>query len=106
MESAARHDVKLRLAFVFPISITYDSAMPAIRGISGPYRLFFFSFDCSEPKHIHVQRERSVYKYWMEPVVLASNHGFSPVELNTIRRLLKDNHNQILEAWYEHCGGN
>jgi hypothetical protein len=40
----------------------------------------------------------------MEPVVLASNHGFSPVELNTIRELLRENRNQILEAWDEHCG--
>jgi hypothetical protein len=61
--------------------------MPTIRGISGPYRLFFFSFDCGEPKHVHIQRERSICKYWMGPVALASNHGFSPVELNAIRHL-------------------
>ena len=78
--------------------------MPAIRGISGPYRLFFVSFDCREPKHVHVQRERRVCKYWMDPVVLASNHGFSPAELNTIRQLLRENRDRILEAWDEHCG--
>ena len=78
--------------------------MPAIRGIPGPYRLFFVSFDCHEPKHVHIQRERRVCKYWMEPIVLASNHGFSAVELNTVRQLLRDNSNQILEAWDEHCG--
>ena len=78
--------------------------MPSIRGISGPYRLFFVSFDCQEPKHVHVQRERRVCKYWMEPIALASNHGFSPVELNTVRRLLHDNRDLILEAWDEHCG--
>lgn len=80
--------------------------MPTIRGISGPYRVFFFSFDCNEPRHVHVQRERKLCKYWMEPVVLASNHGFSPAELNAVRRMLKDQHTQILEAWYEHCGSN
>ena len=53
---------------------------------------------------MHVQRERRVCKYWMEPVVLASNHGFSPVELNTVRQLLRDNRDRILEAWDEHCG--
>ena len=78
--------------------------MPAIRGIPSPYRLFFVSFDCHEPKHVHVQRERRVCKYWMEPVVLASNPGFSPIELNTVRQLLRDNSNKILEAWDEHCG--
>jgi len=78
--------------------------MPTIREISGPYRLFFFSFDCGEPKHVHVQREHKVCKFWMEPVALASNHGFSPVELNAIRKPLETNHTKILEAWNEHCG--
>jgi Domain of unknown function (DUF4160) len=80
--------------------------MPTIREISGPYRLFFFSFDCGEPKHVHVLRERKVCKFWMEPVALASNHGFSPVELNAIRQLLETNRTKILEAWNEHCGVN
>ena len=78
--------------------------MPTIREISGSYRLFFFSFDCGEPKHLHVQRERKVCKYWMEPLALASNHGFSAVELNAIRQLLETNRTKILEAWNEHCG--
>ena len=80
--------------------------MPTIREIAGPYRLFFFSFDCGEPKHVHVQRERRVCKFWMEPVALASNHGFSPVELNAVRQLLETNRTKILEAWNEHCGVN
>lgn len=80
--------------------------MPTIRGISGPYRLFFFSFDCNEPIHVHVQRERRVCKYWMEPVALSSNHGFSAVELSTIRQMLLNNRSKILEAWNEHCGVN
>lgn len=78
--------------------------MPTIREIPGAYRLFFFSFDCGEPKHVHVQRERKVCKFWMEPVTLASNHGFSPVELNAVRQLLETNRTKIMEAWNEHCG--
>ena len=78
--------------------------MPSVRGISGPYRLFFFSFDCREPAHIHVQRERMLCKFWLDPVVLASNQGFSAVELNTIRRILREHSDHILEASHEHCG--
>ena len=78
--------------------------MPTIRGIPGPYRLFFVSFDCQEPRHVHVQRERMVCKYWLVPLSLARNHGFPPAELNTIRRLVLENRNLILEAWDEHCG--
>lgn len=77
--------------------------MPTIREISGAYRLFFFSFDCNEPVHVHIQRERKVCKYWIKPVVLASNHGFSAIELNAIRQLIENNRNKILEAWHEHC---
>jgi len=78
--------------------------MPTIKNISGPYRLFFYSFYCNEPIHLHVQRERMVCKYWMEPLTLAANHGYSPGELNTIRKLLTDNRKSIMEAWDEHCG--
>jgi hypothetical protein len=60
--------------------------MPTIRGILGPYRFFFYSFDCNEPMHVHVQRERRLCKFWLEPVVLSFNDGFSPTELNRIRK--------------------
>jgi len=78
--------------------------MPTIRGIAGPYRLFFYSFDCSEPKHVHVRRERKTCKFWLEPVVLGANNGFSARELNRIRKMIVDNLDRITEAWDEHCG--
>ena len=45
-----------------------------------------------------------VCKFWLEPITLASNHGFTSRELNKIRRNLKENVQKIHEAWYEHCG--
>ena len=78
--------------------------MPAVRNIPGPYRLFFYSFDCNEPKHVHVQRERVVCKFWLEPVTLSFNEGFPPTELNRIRKLIVEHRERILEAWDEHCG--
>jgi len=33
--------------------------VPTIPGIEGPYRLFFYSFDCREPVHVHVERDDS-----------------------------------------------
>jgi Domain of unknown function (DUF4160) len=80
------------------------TAMPMVPGISGPYRFFFYSFDCNEPKHVHVRRERMVCKFWMEPVTLGFNEGFSPAELNRIRRLVIEYRQGIEEAWDEHCG--
>lgn len=78
--------------------------MPTIPGIPGPYRFFFYSFDCNEPKHVHVRRESMTCKFWLETVALSTNNGFSPRELNQIRRIILDNLNPILEAWDEHCG--
>ena len=78
--------------------------MPTVRGIPGPYRFFFYSFDCNEPEHVHVRRERMLCKFWLEPVVLSFNEGFSPIELNRIRRLILEHYERIVEAWDEHCG--
>jgi len=78
--------------------------MPSITGISGPYRFYFYSFDCNEPKHIHIQRERMTCKFWLEPIVMAKNNGFTPRELNRIRKMILGNFTHILEAWNEHCG--
>jgi hypothetical protein len=62
--------------------------MPTVKNIPGPYRFFFYSFDCNEPMHVRIQRERMVCKFWLEPVVLSKNHGFTSKELNTIREII------------------
>jgi hypothetical protein len=78
--------------------------MPTVNNIEGPYRFFFYSFDCNEQQHVHVKREKSVCKFWLEPVVLSKNYGFTPKELNIIAKSIRYNMEQILEAWNEHCG--
>jgi hypothetical protein len=78
--------------------------MPTIQGIPGPYRFFFYSFDCNEPRHVHVRRERMICKFWLDPVSLSQNHGYTPAELNRIRHLIEAHIVQIIEAWHEHCG--
>lgn len=78
--------------------------MPTVPDIPGPYRLFFYSFDCHEPPHVHVRRERMVCKFWLTPVALSANHGFAPRELNRIRAIILENLERILEAWHDHCG--
>lgn len=77
--------------------------MPTVRGITGPYRFFFFSFDCNEPRHVHVRRDKAVCKFWLDPVSLASNNGFKQRELNRISAIITDNLDVIREAWDEHC---
>ncbi len=78
--------------------------MPRIANIPGPYWFYFYSFDCNEPLHVHARREERTCKFWLEPIGLARNHGFSARELNEIRKLIEENVDRIIEAWHEHCG--
>ncbi|HMD50258.1 MAG TPA: DUF4160 domain-containing protein [Bryobacteraceae bacterium] len=57
--------------------------MPTIARL-GPYRVFFFSNERLEPPHVHIQRERFLAKYWLEPISLASATGFSARELRRL----------------------
>ena len=54
--------------------------------------------------HVHVERESSTCKFWLEPIELARSHGFSAHELGVIRRTIRAQRNEILERWHEHCG--
>jgi hypothetical protein len=53
---------------------------------------------------VHVEREARTCKFWLQPLSLARNHGFTAKELNIIRRLVLKHRAAILEAWREHCG--
>jgi len=45
---------------------------------SGPYRFYFYSYDCGEPRHMHVDRENRSTKFWLGPyVLLEANYGYS-----------------------------
>ena len=39
--------------------------MPTIKDIPGPYRFYFYSFDCNEPMHVHVGRDDTMCKFWL-----------------------------------------
>jgi len=71
---------------------------------SGPYRLYFYSHEPNEPPHVHIDRDNQTCKFWLEPVALARNLGFSAKELRTMERLVIDNQQRLLEAWHEYFG--
>ncbi len=70
--------------------------------VVGPYRFFFFSNEGNEPPHVHVQREKSLAKFWLLPVEIAASNRFSARELNQIRRIVLDNHERLEEAWNDY----
>ena len=66
---------------------------------SGPYRVYFFSHEPNEPPHVHVDRDDQSAKFWLRPILLALNLGFSPVELRRIQQLLRENETSLMEKW-------
>ncbi|MEM1271143.1 MAG: DUF4160 domain-containing protein [Bacteroidota bacterium] len=67
----------------------------------GPYRFFFFSNEGSEPPHIHVERDRDVAKFWLDPVTLDKSGGFNRTELNRLNRLVEEHQLHLLDRWHE-----
>ncbi|MDZ7762513.1 MAG: DUF4160 domain-containing protein [Desulfovermiculus sp.] len=70
----------------------------------GPYRFFFVALDQGEPPHIHVQREKMVAKFWLDPIMLQHIGGFGRKELNTIAKLVNENQHLFMEKWHEFFG--
>jgi hypothetical protein len=66
---------------------------------SGPYRVYFHSHEPNEPAHVHVDRDAFSVKFWLQPVALARNLGFAPLELRQIQRLLQQNEMLLVEKW-------
>ena len=77
--------------------------MPTVLRI-GRFRFFFYSNERLEPAHIHVKAGEDEAKFWLDPVALASNHGFNGRELNEILRLVEAHRTEFQEAWDEHLG--
>ena len=69
------------------------------------YRFHFFSRE--EPRiHVHVISPDGEAKFWLDPqVALATNKGLGSVELNEIRRVIEERHEEIREHWRRHFGG-
>jgi hypothetical protein len=68
---------------------------------SGPYRFYFYSADRAEPPHVHVVSDDRIAKFWLDPIWLETNHGFSGPELNRIDGLIRDNAALLLKAWHD-----
>ncbi|HUI42422.1 MAG TPA: DUF4160 domain-containing protein [Terriglobia bacterium] len=67
--------------------------------------MYFYSHEPNEPAHVHVDRDDQSAKFWLKPVALARNLGFSPVELGRIQGILRENEALLWEKWNERFGG-
>ena len=69
------------------------------------HRVYFVSHDLDEPPHVHVDRDDQSAKFWLAPVALARNLGFTAVELRRVQRLIVEHQARLLEAWNGYFGG-
>jgi hypothetical protein len=70
----------------------------------GPYRFYFYSYDCGEPRHMHVDRGDLSAKLWLDPDVrVADNHGYSRRELREIERITREHLEQLRDEWDRFC---
>ena len=71
---------------------------------SGQYRFFFYSGDRKEPPHVHVERDDSCAKFWLNPVRLQASGGFGRAEINKLESMVVSNETQLLREWYAFFG--
>jgi hypothetical protein len=75
--------------------------MPTVLLIKG-YRFFFFSNEGNEPVHIHIEKADSYAKFWIDPLFVSVNHGFTSKELREIGELIDKHEALIKDKWYEY----
>jgi hypothetical protein len=72
---------------------------------SGPYRFFFYSGDREEPPHVHIERDDSEAKFWLDPVRLEWSRGFGRKEIGRLQQIIEENRQQLLGSWHEYFHG-
>lgn len=76
--------------------------MPTVLKTHG-FSFKFYSNENNEPPHIHVIKGAAEAKWWLDPELAEEySDGFKVQELRTIRELLKENHDALLQAWKNH----
>jgi hypothetical protein len=51
---------------------------------------------------VHVQRDESTAKFWLDPIRLQRSNGFSSKELNRTRKIIEQNQLDLMESWDEY----
>lgn len=70
----------------------------------GPYRFFFWSHEnraTNEPPHIHVRSADGEAVFWLAPVAMRDYWGYTPREVERIRRLVTTHRVALMRQWHE-----
>lgn len=77
--------------------------MPTVHRF-GPYRFYFYSQENQssfEGPHIHIASSDGRAVFWLEPVSLRINRGYTPREVERLRRIVVVNRELLLRSWNE-----
>lgn len=77
--------------------------MPTVLRWNG-YRFYFFSNEGQEPPHIHIDRAENTVKFWLDPVSVARNIGFSSRDLAVLEAKVVEERENFVGAWNEYFG--
>jgi len=77
--------------------------MPTVPWI-GPYRIFFYSSDQTEPPHVHVERDENRARFWLDLVRLQDSGVFRGRRTQSCRGLVAEHREALRKAWYEFFG--
>ena len=82
-------------------TVGFDQVMPVLLR-EGPYRFYIVSWDRNEPPHVHVRRDASFAKFWLDPVELQESGNFRGADIRRIQRIIEQHQTHLLEAWHGH----
>lgn len=74
--------------------------MPKLFEDSG-FTFRFFAADLDEPIHVHIEKDNSAAKFWVNPVVCAVDGGFNRRELRQIAQIIAARQLEIVAKWHE-----
>ena len=110
-DTAPAHGVSCATAEI-SVSEADESMMAARRSLGevcvptvhrfGPYKFFFWSHEnrsTSEPPHIHVTSGQGLATFWLAPVAYRDSWGYTPREIDRIRRLVVANRQELVRHW-------
>ena len=70
----------------------------------GPYRVYFFAHEnqaSREPSHVHVRSGKGLASFWLSLVRVRDYQGYTPREVDRVRRIIGANREQLLRRWHD-----
>jgi hypothetical protein len=101
--TAVAYSQPLMICRLWVTKIWFYKYMPTVLR-SGPYRLFFYAGDRDERRHIHIERDDRIAKFWLDPIRLQNSGGFSRTEIARIQRVVEIHQRNLMEAWDAYFG--